>query len=309
MSELYNEIMELFGSCQDANVKLAEAMVEGQKIDKVAFLKHIKFDTLGIVGAKQRTIHFNGQFAGRSIVHWDWLWGQFLDVCYTGKIIVERENSIEAVRVFQGLRKFVWKDYNPLFLQVDVNSAMRNAPPDLSPLSDLQNLQGFEFGYHSNVGALPHLYRFDADNQVDLTPLSKCHSLLLLHISAANIHNIEPLAKLKNLESVRLNHCYLVKSYKPLKELPNLRDLWLSEPEDYDDWQEEHKGKPHTRELEEIISPARDAAELRKQAFLNYGASLFKNPTQKCYFATFKYSWHFYQPCAKFAAKNLNPHP
>lgn len=101
MSELYNEIMELFGSCQPHNIALAEQLIEGQGVDKWDFLEHLQLVKL---------------FTGRNkVMEFDkggvTVWEAFLNTCKSGLLIkyafsyeVESLN-IESVKHFWGLNE------------------------------------------------------------------------------------------------------------------------------------------------------------------------------------------------------------
>lgn len=262
--EMYKQLLELFNSCQNASIILANTLMESQGICKKTFLQYLKFDTLKLKDCDERE------------VCWNWLWVEFINACSLGQITVYGESSIEGIRHLTGLRIFRWLYYTPIFTKHAKDSPARHAAPDLSPLAGHTNLLKFELGYIVDTELRFDTYRFCDENQLDLSPLASCTKLIEFSTYSANIRNIEPLAKLKNLEIISIRHSYRIASYEPLRELPNLHDLTLSAHENIDYWDWEYRAKRVKKAMRDEYM---NIALTRSQRFADYAGKLVKKPS------------------------------
>ena len=184
--ELYNEIMELFGSCQPHNIALAEQLVEGQKIDKMQFLEY--FGLVELMG---------------TVCAWD----SFIKTCNNSEVFVWTAGRCElsALNCLTGLRSLKWGGID------------RPAPPiDLSSIAEIKSLQKIRLWYNTYHYPEPIL---GAANEIDLSPLANLTNLRELNIEGMNVSDVSVVAKLPNLYKLNISGCCRIKSFKPLAEM------------------------------------------------------------------------------------------
>lgn len=211
MSEMYNQIMELFGSCQEKNISLAEQLIEGQGIDKWDFLEHLQLVRL---------------FTGRNkVMEFDkggvTVWEAFLNTCKSGLLIKyafsyeEESLNIEPVKHFRGLN------------ELQLCNAEPEKPINLAPISHLRSLKRLYIGY-STRDIQPAV--LSPENQIDLSPLAGLPNLERLEIDKLNVRDISVIETLPNLKQLHIAGCRRIKSFSPLKACKKLEFLRYSYP-------------------------------------------------------------------------------
>jgi hypothetical protein len=198
--EIYNQLMELFGSCQKANIDLALSLMEGAGITPDDFLRHFE------------EIHAYFQ---HYVIKPLYVWEIFLATVYSGRCFVLPINDSDFLSRLPGLTN-VW------IRPITANGKMIESQLNLDFCKGLPNLM--YLNAKNNTGL------------VNIDGLKNCPNLCTLILENTNVRDYAILKYLHNLDllNARFIADFDHTKLSTLKHCPKLMDVAFSSDRKFD---------------------------------------------------------------------------